>query len=71
MKCSIPEHREGLTEWKAKIGDCVQDFCREALFPKCSFLRNVGECAERIKKTIYPYYAGFKADLTLKVKFGI
>ena len=67
MKCSFPEHREGLTEWKAKIGDCVQDMCSEALFPKCSFWRNAGECAERIKKTIYSHYAGFKADLTLKV----
>jgi len=34
MKCSFPEHREGLTEWKAEIGDCVQDVCNEALFPK-------------------------------------
>jgi len=25
------------TEWKAEIGDGVQDFCKEALFPKCSF----------------------------------
>ena len=67
MKCSFPEHREGLTEWEAKIGDCVQDIYREALFPKCSFLRNVGESAERIMKTVYSYYTGFKADLTLKV----
>ena len=36
MKCSFPEHREGLTEWKAEIGDCVQDICSEALFPKWS-----------------------------------
>ena len=59
MKCSFPEHREGLTEWKAEIGDCVQDMYREALFPKCSFLRNVGECAKRIKETIYSYNVGF------------
>lgn len=26
MKCSFPEHREGLTEWKGEIGDGVQDF---------------------------------------------
>ena len=25
MQCSFPEHREGLTEWKAEIGDYVQD----------------------------------------------
>jgi len=50
MKCSFPEHREGLTEWKAKIGDCVQDICSEALFPKCSFSGNAGECAEWLMK---------------------
>ena len=31
------------------------------------FLRNEGECAEWVKKTIYSYNVGFKADLTLKV----
>ena len=51
MKCSFPEYWEGLTEWEAEIGDCVQDIYREALFPKCSFLRNVGEWAERVMKT--------------------
>jgi len=50
MKCSFPEHREGLTEWKAKIGDCVQDIYRDALFPKCSFWRNAGECTEWVIK---------------------
>jgi len=34
MKCSFPEHRVGLTEWKAEIADCVQDLRIEALFPK-------------------------------------
>lgn len=34
VKCSFPGHRKGLTEWKAEIGDCVQDICSEALFPK-------------------------------------
>ncbi|HBC04258.1 MAG: hypothetical protein CL528_00575 [Aequorivita sp.] len=48
-KYSFPEKREGLTEWKAEIGDCVQDLCSEALFPKCSFSRNEGECAEWIR----------------------
>ena len=27
--------REGLTEWKTEIGDCVQDLCNEALFTEC------------------------------------
>ncbi len=26
MKCSIPALRDGLAEWKAEIGGCVQDF---------------------------------------------
>ena len=47
MKCSFPEHREGITEWKVEIGDCVQDLFREALFPECSFSRNTGKCADR------------------------
>ena len=34
MKCSFPAQREGLAEWKAEIGDCVQDLGSEALFPK-------------------------------------
>ena len=38
--------REGLTEWKTEIGDCVQEICSEALFTECSFSRNEGECAE-------------------------
>jgi len=28
-----------------KLCDCVQDFFKEALFPKCSFSRNAGKCA--------------------------
>ena len=48
MKCSFPEKREGLTEWKAEIGDCVQDICSEALFPECSgfllFQQETVEC---------------------------
>lgn len=62
MKCSFPENREGLTEWKVEIGDGVQDFCSEALFPKCSFSRNAGEWAERVMKMDCPYVVGFKAD---------
>ncbi len=46
MRCSFPEYRERLTEWKAKDEDCLQDLCSEALFQKCSFLRNAGKCAE-------------------------
>ncbi|WP_339339891.1 hypothetical protein [Croceitalea sp. MTPC6] len=45
--------REGLAEWKAEIGDCVQEICSEALSRSevvaCFFSRrawNVGECAE-------------------------
>tara|TARA_R110002167_G_scaffold81423_4_gene222997 strand:+ start:20647 stop:20964 length:318 start_codon:yes stop_codon:yes gene_type:complete len=29
-----------------KLWNCVQDFFKEALFSKCSFSRNAGECAE-------------------------
>ncbi|WP_194549903.1 hypothetical protein [Zobellia nedashkovskayae] len=46
MECSFPAQRKGLTEWKAKIGSCVQDLGSEALFSKWSFLRNEEECAE-------------------------
>ena len=35
-----------------KLWDCVQDFCNEALFPKCSFSRNAGECAEYLKEIL-------------------
>lgn len=38
---SIPEKRDGVAKWKAKNEDCVQDFFREALCPKCSLSRNV------------------------------
>ncbi|TVZ26110.1 hypothetical protein JM83_1057 [Gillisia sp. Hel_I_86] len=62
MQCPAPAQRIGLAEWKVEIVDGVQDFCREALFPECSFSRNVGECAERVMKTGYPYLVGFKAD---------
>lgn len=34
MKCSFPEKREELAEWKATIGNCVQEICSEALFPE-------------------------------------
>lgn len=37
MKRPVPAQRNGLAEWKVEIGDGVQDFKREALFPKCSF----------------------------------
>jgi len=53
MKRPVPAQRTGLAEWKVEIGDGVQDFCREALFPECSFSRNVGECAERVMKFEY------------------
>lgn len=33
MQRSVPAQRTGLAEWKVKIGDCVQDRCREALSP--------------------------------------
>ena len=50
MKRPVPAQRSRLAEWKVEIGDGVQDFKREALFPKCSFSRNVGEWAERVMK---------------------
>ena len=50
MKRSAPAQRIGLAEWKVEIGDCVQDICSEALFPKCSFSGNAGECAEWLMK---------------------
>ncbi|OYX25793.1 MAG: hypothetical protein B7Z06_06735 [Flavobacteriales bacterium 32-35-8] len=27
MQCSFPAKRKGVTEWKVKSGDCVQDLC--------------------------------------------
>jgi hypothetical protein len=70
MKCSFPEYREGLTKWKVKIEDCIQDLCREALFPECSFSQNEGKCAYRIMKIVYQLEAEFKADLTLMMEIG-
>ena len=67
MKCSFPAQRKGLTEWKAKIGDYVQDIAREALFSEWSFLRNVGECAERVMKIDLYRLLGYKADLISKM----
>ena len=32
--------REEQAEWKVVIGDGVQDGCKEALCPECSFSRN-------------------------------
>ena len=36
----FPAAREGQAECKAENGDGVQDLCREALCPECSFSRN-------------------------------
>ena len=36
----FPAGREGQAEWKAEIGDGVQDLSRKALCPECSFSRN-------------------------------
>jgi hypothetical protein len=55
MQRPVPAQRTGLAQWKVEIGDGVQDFCREALFPECSFLRNEGECAERIMKLYFDF----------------
>ena len=58
-----------LTEWKDEIGDCVQDFLREALFPEWSFscpsgrAQNAGECASRVMKTKCSRLAGAKRTL--------
>ncbi|MCK0115173.1 hypothetical protein [Gelidibacter sp. F63206] len=62
MKRAVPAQRTVLAEWKVEIGDGVQDFLSEALFPKWSFSRNTGEWAERIMKTDYPFKVGSKAD---------
>ena len=62
MKRPVPAQRTGLAEWKVEIGDGVQDFLSEALFPKYSFSRNAGEWAERIMTTDYPFKVGSKAD---------
>jgi len=48
MKCSFPEQREGLTEWKAEIGDCVHIFVVK-LFSRnevvaCLFQQAGAEC---------------------------
>jgi hypothetical protein len=34
------------------------------------FLRNGGECADRVMKMDYPLEVGFKADLILKMEIG-
>lgn len=34
MERSVPAQRIGQAEWKAEIGDGVQDLCSEALFPE-------------------------------------
>ena len=30
----LPRETGRLTEWKAEIGDCIQELCSEALFTK-------------------------------------
>jgi hypothetical protein len=67
MKCSFPAQRKGLTEWKAKIGDYVQDIAREALFSEWSFLRIEGECADRVMKIDFYCLAGYNVDLISKM----
>lgn len=67
MKRPVPAQQTGLAEWKVKIGDCVQDLCSEALFPECSFSRNVGEWAEWVMEIDYPLEVGFEAELTSKM----
>lgn len=47
-------------QWKAEIGDGVQDLGSEALFPKLSFSRNVGESAERDLKAVFYYWQNLK-----------
>ena len=42
IKRPVPAQRIGLAEWKVEIGDGVQDLCKEALFPKCSFYEMKG-----------------------------
>jgi len=37
MKCSFQAERKGLTEWKVKSEDYVQDLVNEALCLECSF----------------------------------
>jgi hypothetical protein len=49
-----------------KFLDGVQDLCSEALFPECSFTRNVGECAERIINFDYSCEVRLKTDFILK-----
>ena len=43
MKDTLHLTATRLAEWKAEIGDVVQDLCSETLFPKCRFSRNAGE----------------------------
>lgn len=50
MKCSFPEKRKGLTEWKVKSVDYVQDFDNEALFLECSFYGMEGNVLNGIVK---------------------
>ena len=45
-----------------KLWNCVQDFCNEALSPKCSFSRNAGECAEYLKD-LRDYYKQYKPEI--------
>ena len=58
--------RKWLTDWKAEIGDYVQDLSREALFSEWSFPRNEGECANRVMKIDFYYLAGYNVDLISK-----
>lgn len=47
MKCVKYVQRLGVAEGNARIENDLQDCSREAVFPKCSFSRSVGESAER------------------------
>ena len=52
MKRSFPAKRKGLTQWKVKSVDYVQDFVNEALFLECSFYGMEGNVLNGLTKIL-------------------
>ena len=51
-RCSFPEHREGLTEWKGEIGNGVQDFVGKLFARNVVFREMEGNVLNEFHKRI-------------------
>ncbi|GLB52757.1 hypothetical protein NBRC110019_17970 [Neptunitalea chrysea] len=55
MESPFPEDREGLTEWKAEIGDGVQDFLGKLFARNAAFREMEGNVLSGLGKTDYSF----------------